>query len=320
MNQKEIFALLKEFDDEYIPFSPFISSFNAIEENLTLYREAGLVQHLLILGESGTGKSSLCKLVKSKYPPFELSDRTITPVLIVAIPPMATIASVAESMLLELGDPAPLVGSVSAKTARVIKLCRGCRVELVLFDEAQHIQDRGKVATHYMVGDWLKSLIDEMTIPTVFLGLPRLEQLFQVNEQLRRRFSRRCYLAMGQSDGETIETECYRLFNSLGTCIPLPLSSKPFEWEEFGLRLFYASDGRVSYLKLLLSNALRFCLEKEEPKIEPRILETIFRNVIWSEGDNELNPFNSKFVFRRLDRGGEPFQRGDLTTTRKKRE
>ena len=39
--------------------------------------------------------------------------------------------------------------------------------------------------------DWLKHLIDEVGVPTVLLGLPRLESLLQINEQLRRRFSRR---------------------------------------------------------------------------------------------------------------------------------
>jgi DNA transposition AAA+ family ATPase len=59
-----------------------------------------------------------------------------------------------------------------------------------------------------MVGDWIKSLIDQTGVPTVFLGLPRLEQILQVNEQLRRRFSRRIRLALGQSDKSSIHAEC----------------------------------------------------------------------------------------------------------------
>jgi hypothetical protein len=251
MDNIEIYAALQRFDEDYIPFPPFVTASDAIIATLKLHRETGLAEHLLILGESGTGKSSLCRWISHQYPRFETPDRDVIPSLVVAIPPAATIASVAEAMLAKLGDPSPAMGSVSAKSARVVILCRACRVELVLFDEAQHIHDRGQVATHYMVGDWLKSLIDEMGVPTAFLGLPRLEQLLQVNEQLRRRFSRRLRLELGQSD-QSVHSECLQLFNSLGSCIPIPLSSGSFGWEEMGMRLYYASDGRVAYIKKFL--------------------------------------------------------------------
>lgn len=310
MSPHEIYGALQRFDEEYIPFPPFVTAAQSIEANLAMYRETGLAQHLLVLGESGTGKSSLCRWIEQKYPRFEIPDRDILPALIVAIPPAATIASVAESMLVRLGDPAPTAGSTSAKTARVILLCRACRVEVVLFDEAQHMHDRGKTATHYMVGDWIKSLIDEMGVPTVFLGLPRLEHLLQVNEQLRRRFSRRLRLALGQSEVESIHNECLQLFISLGACIPLPLSPGRYGWEELGMRLHYASDGRVAYIKKLLSSALRYAMEMQISEISPEVLERVFTIEVWCEGIGGLNPFNHEFIFRRLDRGNEPFERG----------
>lgn len=310
MNPCEIYIALQRFDEEYIPFPPFVTAAQSIEANLAIYRETGLAQHLLVLGESGTGKSSLCRWIGQKYPRFEIPDRDILPALIVAIPPAATIASVAESMLARLGDPSPTMGSTSAKTARVILLCKACRVEIVLFDEAQHVHDRGKAATHYMVGDWIKNLIDEMGVPTVFLGLPRLEHLLQVNEQLRRRFSRRLRLALGQSEIESIHNECLQLFISLGACIPLPLSPGQYGWEELGMRLYYASDGRVAYIKKLLSCALRYAMEMQISEIRPEVLEHVFTSEVWWEGIGRLNPFNHEFIFRRLDRGNEPFERG----------
>lgn len=317
MNNQEIFSALQRFDEDYIPFPPFVAAVNSIESNLNLYRETGLAEHLLVLGESGTGKSSLCRWIAQKYPRFAMPDRDVVPVLFVSVPPAATIASVAEAMLAALSDPSPATSTVSAKTSRVVKLCRACRVELVLCDEAQHIHDRGKIATHYMVGDWIKNLIDEMRVPTVFLGLPRLEQLLQVNEQLRRRFSRRLRLALGQSDNESIHSECLQLFNSLGSCISIPLSSGSFGWEEMGMRLYYASDGRVAYIKKLLASAMRFAMETDTNEIGPAALERVFINEVWWEGVGELNPFNPAFVFRRLDRGNEPFERGSYVVRKR---
>jgi hypothetical protein len=318
MTPQEVFNALQRFDEEYIPFPPFVVASQAIELNLSLYRETGLTQHLIILGESGTGKSSLCAWLGQKYPGFSMPDRDVVPVLIVAIPPSATIASVAEAMLTGLGDPSPWGGTISSKTNRVVKLCHGCRVEMVLFDEAQHIHDRGQAATHYMVGDWLKSLIDALNLPTVFLGLPRLEQLLQVNEQLRRRFSRRIRLALGQSDAESIHNECLQLFMSLGVCVPLPLTSGSYGWEEMGMRLYYASDGRVAYLKKLLAGALRLAMESQLKEIDPAVLQQAFINEIWWDGVGKLNPFEKTFEFRRLDRGNEPFERGSYGVRQKR--
>lgn len=317
MNFKAIYDALQHFDEEYIPFPPFVAAVDSVKANLELYRETSIAQHLLVLGESGTGKSTLCRWIEQQYPKSTLPDRDVTPVMIVPVPPAATITSMVSAMLEKLGDPAAATGTVSAKTSRVITLCRACRVEMILFDEAQHIHDRGQAATHYKVGDWLKSLIDQTGVPTVFLGLPRLEQLLQVNEQLRRRFSRRIRLALGQSDKNSIHSECLQLFRSLGSCLPIPLLCGQYGWDELGMRLYYASDGRVAYIKKLLASALRFALETNTGEIVPQLLEQAFTEELWWEGVGKLNPFNPAFEFRRLDRGNEPFESGSFSNVRK---
>ena len=242
------------------------------------------------------------------YPRSREPERDIVPALVVSVPPAATIASVAEAMLKKLGDPSPLTGTISGKTVRVITLCKALQVEVVLFDEGQHIHDRGKHTTHYMVADWLKSLIDQLGVPTVFLGLPRLENLLLVNEQLRRRFSSRFHLALGQSGKDTLETESFQLFRNLGNVLPIPISFSPYNWKEFGKRIAYASDGRVHFVKRLLRAALEDALENGETEIDAALLEKAFTDVIWTAGIGTLNPFNLVFEFRRLDRAGEPFQ------------
>lgn len=153
----------------------------------------------------------------------------------------------------------------------------------------------------------------------MFLGLPRLEQILQVNEQLRRRFSRRIRLALGQSDKSSIHAECLQLFRSLGSCLPLPLMCGQFGWDELGMRLHYASDGRVAYIKKLLATALRIALETEVKEIGPQLLEQAFTEELWWEGVGKLNPFNPTFEFRRLDRGNEPFESGNFRSARKRR-
>lgn len=309
MNVAE-FEALRVFTSEYLQFPPFVSAFNEIDRLVQLYRQTGVAQHLLVTGESGTGKTTLCKALAERYPRATLPERDVVPVLVVPIPPAATIASVAEAMLARLGDPAPTTGTTSAKTARAARLSRACGVELLMFDEANHIQDRGQSPTQYMVGDWLKGLMDDVQVPTVLLGLPRVEDLLRVNEQLRRRFTRRLQMALGQDPDNSIETQCLRLFTSLTPSLPVSFNKGATTWSELAYRLHAATDGRVAYVKSLLIGAIRLVFEREVPEITLAELETAFTAEIWPQGVGALNPFCPDFDFRRLDRAGEPFERG----------
>jgi DNA transposition AAA+ family ATPase len=308
MNSAKLYQDLRRFSDEYIEFEAFKLAAGAIRANLEMFREVGMAQHLVILGESGTGKSTLCQWFADAYPRQKLVERDVVPVLVVAVPAAASISSMAEAILTPLGDPAPNRGSLSEKARRVVALVRGCKVEMILIDEAQHISDRGQSHTHYMVADWLKVLIDGMGVPTVFLGLPRLESLIQANEQLRRRFSNRLRLSLGQGEEGTVLDECLDLFHSLAQALPFPISSAPYELSDLGARLYYASDGRIAHIKKLLAGALRLAIEERLDAIEPFLLERVFTNEIWWEGVGALNPFNEAFTHRRLDRAGEPFE------------
>lgn len=60
------FKALQSFTSEYLDFPPFVTAFNEIDRLLLLYRETGVAQHLLVTGESGTGKTTLCKALADR--------------------------------------------------------------------------------------------------------------------------------------------------------------------------------------------------------------------------------------------------------------
>jgi hypothetical protein len=93
--------------------------------------------------------------------------------------------------------------------------------------------------------------------------------------------------------------------------LPIPVAFSPYTWKELGERLYYASDGRVYYIKRLMKTALEYALEDGEAQICPALLERAFTEAVWKAGIGALNPFNLAFKFRRLDRGSEPFQLGN---------
>lgn len=302
------FQMLAWFSDEHIEFPPYVAAFKEMEFLLKQFRETGIAQHLMVVGESGAGKTTLCESFASRYPRFSLPEADVLPVLRVSVPSSATVAAVAESMLQILGDPGFNLGKVPAKTKRIITLMHGMKVEMLLIDEAQEIYDRGQIKTHYQVGNWLKEVIDGARVPTVLLGLPRTERLLQINDQLRRRFSRRRNLQLGQDPDMSIETECLQMFVSLGTTLPLRISNGEYSWDELGTRIYYACDARIGYVKKLLVGAIRVATDRSLEEINPKVLEEAFTLEVWWEGKGALNPFNAQFIFRKLDRANEPFE------------
>lgn len=306
MDREQFYNTLVAFDSEYVNFSAFGRIIGEMEKAIGLYRHTGMVRNFLITGESGCGKTSLARSFLSRYPRQHLLEQTITPVLLVEVPSLGTIGALARAILQALGDPYPEKGRVVDQTARIELLLKNCKTELLILDEGQHIYDRGQRKTQYATADWLKTLLDAIEIPVVLFGIPRLENLLQVNVQLRRRFAAPIDLSLGNPDSPEFLSANFDVINTLAPALPLPLSLGRIDAQELTRRIYYATDGRVGYLKRLLTNALETAWESDEKEIDLGTLETAFAT-IWRAGVGRLNPFNREFVYRRLDRAGELF-------------
>lgn len=302
---------LQQLQQTCLMFPTFEAAHQRMEANLLLYRRTGVAQNLLVLGESGTGKTTLARWFARRYPKQQLLERDVLPVLYVSVPAAATIAGTVEAILLQLGDLEPDRGTISSKTARAVRLAKACAVEMLVFDEAQHIHDRGRTHSQYFVGDWLKSFIDALALPVVLLGLPRTQVLLQVNEQLRRRFAHQVSLSVTSSSPEARCADSQALFVSLAGALPLPLDPRPYSWVELGERLHSATQGRVSYVKQLLVHAYSSTVERGGDCLCVDDLARGFTESIWQTGVGALNPFDTRFEWRPLDRAGEPFQMGN---------
>ena len=62
------------------------TAFDAIRDAYLMSAQVGFPQHLLCVGQSGTGKSTLKSLIFDEYPPELLPDRELLPVLCVDTP------------------------------------------------------------------------------------------------------------------------------------------------------------------------------------------------------------------------------------------
>jgi len=143
----------------------------------------------LIIGPSGIGKTCILKYYAGQFPKIIESQVTRIPVLIVTTPSTPTTDSMAEAILLALGDPLASRGNAKDKRNRIKLLFERCHVELLLIDEFQHFFYARTIVEFRTITDWLKIFLNETANAVVLCGLPEAEMVIQSNEQLARRFS-----------------------------------------------------------------------------------------------------------------------------------
>ncbi|RKQ61080.1 TniB protein [Vogesella indigofera] len=264
-------------------------------------------RHLLLVGASGAGKTSALQTFSSQHPAELVDEGRYLPIVYVRTPASPTVRGLAEAILIALGAGLQMRGSAQEKTNQVVQLLRGCRTEMLMLDEFHHFVDSGRKVFDE-VTEWLKTLIDTAGIPTVLSGLPECELILRSNEQLRRRFAARVTLTpIGFSSAK--EKALFRdVLHAWDTQINQGRSLWGLaEWERVR-RMHYASNGLLGYVSKVVLGALELMIRTGTTEMDEHRLEQSFTRYVWADGINELNPFNTDFVFRRLDQAGEPFE------------
>jgi len=219
----------------------------------------------LLLANGGLGKTTICNSIVRKNPPYEKIEnnikKTIIPVFYLEIPSPATVKSVASSMLKALNDPAPLKGTTTQLTYRLIYLLKECETKLIFMDEFHHLFDL-QITTKRMntvVCNWIKTLVDETKICFCLVGLPEFSPLLKIDSQLARRFSHSFYLnnlsinklnEYGTIHAFLEQIEIYIAHN-------LEINFEPTLTNQLlALQIYVATSGNQAYLMLLIENCI----------------------------------------------------------------
>jgi hypothetical protein len=145
-----------------------------------------------VVGPSRVGKTMLSKALARNYPERKQDGRRCVPVLHVFIPSNISPVLLPTKVLSALGMPLPAKGlTTGAMDDRMYDQLRLAGTMVILFEEASHLVEIGARVPPRAAGDWFKTLSDNLNITLVLTGVPRLERLFESNEQLRLRASAR---------------------------------------------------------------------------------------------------------------------------------
>jgi putative transposase len=191
-------------------------------------------------------------------------------------------------------------------------LLKKCGVRLVILNEANHLVDRGRERSHYLLGDWIKLTSEKTGVPFVLVGIPRVNVLMGVNEQLADRVR------------EVLTVEPFgvdaRCKNQMSTALAAfdklleGVSRVPIADDSNARRFAFATAGRLRRIRRMLEESARAAAELAEPKIDLPLLARVFREHVFKGAPDERNPFvPAKFDGRPLTGPGEPYEPRRLT-------
>lgn len=268
-------------------------------------RAAGVAEGLLVVAQTGSGKTTALDYYRSRFPRSVVAGITKIPVLSVETPESPSVKDLAEAILHALGDPAAAKGTTSAKTQRIIMFFKECGVQLLLIDEFQHFFDGSRVKESSRVSDWLKALINKVGVPVVLAGLPRAIQVVNINPQLRRRFATPYYMEpFGfATDDDRLEFRgVLKLIHKR-----LPKGSIDISEANLARRFYFASHGLFDYIVKIIDDAASRGGSGPHGMLVMSDYARAFKAVVWSAAPDQLNPFVETATLRLLTQPLEPF-------------
>lgn len=204
-----------------------------------------------IYGDSGTGKSVICKSFSGKYPPEQTPRGVILPVLLLEMEQKVTAYSFLAGLLRKLGYP---FSSGKNSYALADILAEGLRqrgVKLLLMDEAQESGEGRGEGRPKEIANTLKRVLDKSHVAQAFIGTEKgLKRFFMLGDQLATRVTNEHTLQPLQFDAQFIG-----ILRSFDRALPT-LAPSGLDTPEVAKGIHAASHGNFRRLRKLLAFAV----------------------------------------------------------------
>jgi hypothetical protein len=220
------------------------------------------------------------------------------------MPEEPTPTTVCHAILEAYGDRWFRTGSVENLTHRIDRLIDKCETTTIIIDEAQRLVDRdGTVAAQKLI-DWFKSRHSKHNIALIFLGLPRLRDLFEADRQIERRWDAEIEMPAYRWKTSKGVDDIEGQDNFMGILVAfLSLSRLTFAFDihdrKVGQRFHYASGGIPGHVKKLILRLIRLLNRRaENGPIDLPHFAAAFDKAFRPQIHGMVNPFLNDFDFR----------------------
>ncbi|WP_413113346.1 TniB family NTP-binding protein [Thaumasiovibrio sp. DFM-14] len=256
---------------------------------------------MIVVGDTGSGKTTLINKYLDKNPRSETSDGSVIPILSTSLPPNATPITASEQLLSDLGDPLAFSrGSDPVKIAKEISdLMLSCGVELIIIDEFQHMIDRKNKQVLHSAADWLKMLIVRSKVPVVLFGMPYSVVILEANNQLAGRFELQHTLEPFRLNNKKNLRHYKAFLTMLDDELPFQELSN-LTSPDMMKRIYAFSHGNLRRIRKLINRASRLALRDNSS----RILLEHFANAapkVSKAACEKQNPFKVKVNKLRIE-------------------
>lgn len=284
-------------------FNKTLAEISKLHHAQQLYKQGGGV---LLVGQSGVGKTTLLNNYASHFPAYSDGAKTVIPVLKVVCPSSATAHGFIGAIFDALGYPNPSKTDLADKTSKVIKILKLYSVELLLIDEFQHAYYSRTLQDFRQLIDTLKNILSISKVACVLTGLNEADDVISTNEQVARRHSIKLELDKFQFENSADFDEFRAILKSYEMNLPIKPIVNLHE-ANLARRFIFGSDGILDYLSRILAKSVEIAGISNIPALDLPIYAEAFRQVVWNAAPEKMNPFNEGALLRRLDKPGEPF-------------
>jgi type II secretory pathway predicted ATPase ExeA len=305
--QRGLDERIEAFKGIIVPHPQMSSAIQLILEKAKYIKHLGGCDAVLVIADSGGGKSTLCRRIQQMWPDEELPHVTKRRVVTITIPKPCTSANLAKELLRGLGDPDCEFGTAANNRKRALTLFRECGTLVLLIDNFHDIPEGRRMEGVRLIGNWFRDFIDEANLVIVALGLKEAQNVMLFNNQIRRRAPARTHIDYFSLDTPAQRSAWIRLLHEIDEAMPLASSSN-LKDGDLASRIFFATQGIFGYLSGLLGRALVVTVERGSETISRDDFKKAFA---LQHGDVAVseNPFDPSFPMRPLTNEGEPFYR-----------
>lgn len=262
---------------------------------------------LMVLAESGNGKTHLARYFSDLHPRDDSGEISRIPIVAFSIPAQPTQKSLGSALLKALKAPKHNQGSAQDILDRAIFHLHAGSAMIVFVDNLQDIPERRRALGVMQLGNWLRELIDRCQCLIVLLGTHAATEITDSNSQLRRRVSRRITMErMDPRVGQDSAAKFYRFLDEIDKRLPLSETSELHSYER-AVKIFHATFGVLDYIFQLLNEATVFAVLAGRERILDEDLSKAFQALFQDSGTG-INPFAADGPQRVLTEEGEPFR------------
>lgn len=256
---------------------------------------------LLIVGESGVGKTRILDFLSQSMQPCRTADGWLRPLVRVNVPASPTAISLFEAVLAALGDPKPEQGTRSKKKFRLFKMLSEQEVRVLQLDDFQHFYDRDSQRVLFEASEALKEILTAFPLALVCAGLPDAERVMKANEQLKRRHMAPVRISRFNWSLPDSRKEMKGVLLAFSACLP-DLEWPDMKSEEVGIRFFLATGGIMDFIAKLFGYVEHRAADGRLKEVTMEVLAHGWKSVLAHAQDEAECPFALKEVSDRENR------------------